>query len=711
MIEHALIYAKRGWAVLPCKNKIPLTPHGYKDASVDETVIRQMFANRRDVNIAIATGKMSGIFVVDVDVKNGAHGDESLREMESEFGELPHTVESLTWSKGKHILFSYPKCGIGCKTGVRPGIDIRGDGGYVIAPPSVIEGKTYEWEVSHHPDETMIAEAPEWLIDLLNEKKSVIDLSDQGTKITKNRNDTLMHMGVRLRKMGLEHQQIEMMLQSINENRCSPPLPKKEVSAVAKSVSRYGVESSTKYDDPFTDVWNAKIFFEKYGDSIKYCDALGGWFIWDDTRWKKDDTFQILRLAKNTVKQMYQMAKVNNDKSLFHHAVNCESEARLKAMINLVRSEGEVAAISDQFDSDVFLLNCLNGTLNLQTGELRPHNKDDYITRRVKLNYNKNADCPEWRRFLMTIFQGCKQIIDFMQKAVGYSLSGSIKEQCIFILYGIGMNGKSTFLKHIFRILGDYAMNTPSSTLFEKHNDTIPNDVARLKGVRFVTAVESSKSKAMAEALIKQLTGDDPISARFLYKEFFDFFATFKIFLATNYKPNISGTDKGIWRRIITIPFEKVISEEERDPELDEKLVREYEGILKWAVDGFQLWQTQGLGRPDKVTAATNEYQKESDLIGSFLDERCVIGVDYKVQTSLILKNIQQWAKDNGLRYINRNEFIDYMKRKGFKKDKLTTGGDRGNIFWFGIGLKASEPQGGGESGDFSGDFSEKRPF
>lgn len=711
MIEQALIYAKRGWAVFPCKNKIPLTAHGYKDASIDEAVIRQMFVNHKDANVAIATGKVSGVFVVDIDVKNDAHGDESLADLEREFGQLPHTVESLTWTKGRHIFFRYPQMGVGCRTGLRSGIDIRGDGGYVIAPPSVIEGKSYAWEASHDPEETMIVDAPDWLIELLSEKQQAIDLSDEGAKITENRNDTLMHMGVKMRKMGLEYQQIEMMLQTINQNRCSPALPKKEVSAIAKSVSRYGVENRKKYDDPLTDVWNAKMFFDKYGEDIRYCDALGGWFIWDGTRWKKDDTFQILRLAKNTVKQMYQMAKVNSDKFLFKHAVKCEGESRLKAMISLVRSEEKIAVVNDQFDSDVFLLNCLNGTLNLQTGELRAHSKEDYITRRIELNYNKAADCSEWRRFLMTIFQGDLQLIEFMQKAVGYSLSGSIKEQCIFILYGIGMNGKSTFLKHIFRMLGDYALNTPASTLMEKYNDSIPNDVARLKGMRFVTALESGKSKAMAEAQIKQLTGDDPISARFLHREYFDFFATFKIFFATNHKPNISGTDKGIWRRIITVPFEKVISAKERDPLLDEKLVREYEGMLNWAIEGFRLWQAHGLGRPDKVTAATNEYQEESDLIGGYLDERCVIGADFKVQASFILKDIQQWAKDNGLRYVNRNEFIDYMKKRGFVKDKLTSGGDRGNIFWFGIGLKASDSQNRGESGEVFSDVSEKRPF
>ena len=703
MLKTALQYARRGWAVFPCKNKIPLTPHGFKDASKDVKVIRQMFSQNKRANIAIATGKVSGIFILDIDVKNGRHGDESLLELEKEHGELPHTVEALTWSGGRHVFFKYPENGIGCKADIKPGIDIKGDGGYIIAPPSRIDGKSYEWEVEHQPGDTVIADAPDWLIAMLD--KQHIDLSDKEAKITQNRNDTLMHMGVKFRKMGLEYPQIEMMLQSINETRCLPPLSKKEILTIAKSVARYSAALSAKTQDPLTDVWNANLFFEKYGNDIKYCDGLGGWFIWDGTRWKRDDIFQILRLAKNTAKQMYQMARVNNDKLLYKHAAKSESESRLNAMVSLVRCESNIAIISEQFDKDIFLLNCKNGTLDLATGELRPHSKNDYITRRVELNYNPSADCPEWKKFLVDIFQGDSQLIDFMQRAAGYSLSGSTKEQCIFMLYGVGRNGKSTFLKHIYRILGDYALNTPASSLMEKYSDSIPNDIARLKGTRFVTSIESGKAKALAEAQIKHLTGDDPISARFLHKEFFDFFATFKIFLATNHKPHISGTDKAIWRRIRTIPFERVITPEEEDKQLDERLAKEYEGILAWAVEGFKKWQKEGLGKASKIIEATNEYQEESDIIGNYIEERCLTGPEYKVQTSVILKDLQQWAKDNGLRYIKRSEFIDYMKRRGFTKDRISFGNVRGAIFWFGIGLRVD----GGQSGDPYDD--DKRPF
>src|SRR3972149_4715354 len=182
-VEQALTYASREWAVFPCRNKIPLTPHGYKDASKDVEAVMRMFSEHRNANIAIATGKVSGIFVLDIDVKNGAGGLESLSDLDREFGELPHTVEAITWSGGRHIFFRYPEKGVGCKTGIRPGIDVRGDGGYVIAAPSVIEGKGYEWEVEHHPDETMIADAPEWLLGLLEGKQPAVDPPGQGRKL------------------------------------------------------------------------------------------------------------------------------------------------------------------------------------------------------------------------------------------------------------------------------------------------------------------------------------------------------------------------------------------------------------------------------------------------------------------------------------------------------------------------------------------------
>ncbi len=687
IIEIAKEYISHGWFVFPCRGKIPATPHGFKDAIKDENKVESFFNTHK--NIAIVTGSVSGIFVVDIDVKDGKQGDKSLGELIMQHGDFPETLISKTWSGGQHIFFRYPKDKIiKCKIDVVKAIDIRGDGGYIIAAPSRIKGKSYKWQIPI--DDIMIADAPEWLLNLCEDKyeSNEVDLSSNTSKITKDRHRTLLLMAVKMRKMGFDYNSIYTNLIDINRKRCVPPKSEKEINNISKDVSKY--EESNNINEPLTDVWNSSLFYEKSGDDIKYCDALGGWYVWDGKRWKHDESYEIMRLAKSTVKHIFQMSDVADKiskKKLFSHAVKSESVSKLKAMIELTKSEPGITIKSDMFDKDLYDLNCSNGTIDLISSDIHIHNKDNFITKLIDVDYNKKAECPTWHRFLETVFLGDSDLIDYIQKAVGYSLSGSMAEQCLFILYGIGQNGKSTFLKHLYKILGDYAMNTPASTLIEKYNESIPNDIARLKAARFVTSIESGKHKKFAEAQIKQLTGDDPISARFLHKEFFDFFAKFKIFFATNHKPKISGTDIGIWRRIKTIPFEKTFTADEIDKTIDKKIESEYEGILAWAVEGFMKWKSEGLGRVDKIDLATAEYKEDSDIIGSFIEEQCVLGQSLRVKSNAITKALQEWAHDGGMKYISRSELIEYLKSKGYEKKR----GEQGYVYWYGIGLQSGE--------------------
>ncbi|OGW10307.1 MAG: hypothetical protein A2W75_02760 [Nitrospinae bacterium RIFCSPLOWO2_12_39_15] len=682
MINFALKYIERGWSVFPCIEKKPLTTHGYKDATSDPEVAKQKFSN--NPNIGIATGKVSDIFVLDVDVKDGKNGDDVLAKLESENGDLPNTIESLTCSGGRHIYFKYPKTKIiGCKTDILRGLDIRGDGGYVIAPPSVANGKSYEWEVSHHPDETTIADAPDWLLDLIISPRPHIDLSKESEKIVKNRNDTLMRIGMNLRRLGLEAKNIESVLQNINDTRCTPPLSKKEVSTISQSVAKYATKD---INSPLTEMWNAELFLDQYSENIRYCPLLGGWFVWDGRRWGQDDTMQIEKFSKTVIKQMIEIGRNSDNKTLIKHAIKSQRAHDMKAMLDIAKSD--VAISPTSFDTDSMLLNFKNGTFDLESGVLSAHDRDKNITKLIEQDYDAAAQCPVWNNFLDTVFSGDKELISYMQRVIGYSLTGEVSEQCIFILYGFGMNGKSTFLKHIYRILGDYAINTPSTTLMEKFNEGIPNDLARLKGTRFVTSSETGKGRKLAESKIKQMTGDDPISARFLHKEYFDFMPTFKIFLSTNYKPHISGTDTGIWRRIRTIPFEKVITEQERDISLDSKITAEYAGIINWAIEGFKKWKEGGLKTASKILDKTKEYKEDSDVIGIFLDEKCVKGEGLILSTSETLRSIQEWSKENGITSVKRHEFLEYMNRMGYEKVRS---GEDGRIYFKGIGLKKTD--------------------
>lgn len=682
-------YTSFGWSIFPVNGKVPFAKGGFHQAVDDCEQAEKLFKPHPGCNLAVATGKVSGIFVLDIDIKKETKGDESLIELTKKYTPLPNTILAKTWSGGFHYYFNYPHdIIIKNKAGIQPGIDIRGDGGYVVAPPSVIEGKTYEW--INHPDKTNIADAPEWLIQLIIEHKPVIDLSaENGGVIRENRNDTLMYMGVGLRRMGWNGERINELLQETNTLRCKPPLSDTEVTKISKSVARYAKKTELK--KPLTDVYSAKFFTDVHGKNIRHCDALGGWFIWTDTHWAKDDSYEIMTLAKNVAKKMREQGINQEDKHLIKHGVKTESRAKLDAMVALAKSNN-VAVPSEQFDQDHYVINCQNGTLHLNSQELVSHTKTDYCTKMTLVAYLPEAKAIRWTRFLEEIFWTNGKpdygLIRYMQKAIGYSLSGSVEEQCIFILYGTGSNGKSTFLKHIYKVLGNYAISTPASTLMEKYGDTIPNDIARLKGIRFVTTIESSQSRQLADSVVKLLTGDDPISARFLHREYFDFFATFKIFLATNHKPIPKGTDEGIWRRLITIPFDRMIAEEERDPLLDDTLRSEYEGIFAWAVEGYRLWKKEGLETTSRIEEMKKEYRNDSDVIGQFIGEECLCGAGMTVSAGDLQREVGHWCKDSGIRTIKRSVLNSYLFDKKFYKEQGTMGSNKGRYVWHGIGFK-----------------------
>jgi len=439
---------------------------------------------------------------------------------------------------------------------------------------------------------------------------------------------------------------------------------KTEVSKMSNVDNKYKSVKHLALPAQHTDTGNATFFANLYGQVVRHCHTSHKWLIWDGRRWAEDKTGEIYCKAKEAVRKMFRMACKHKDDEkrakLVKHALNSQYESRLRAMINLVRSEDGIPVTQDALDSDPWLLNVENGTLDLRIGELRPHRQEDLITKLIPVPYEANATCPTWNAFLQRIMGGSEDLIRFLQKAIGYSLTGSTKEQVIFILYGTGANGKSTFLITIHSLLGDYARQTPTETLLTKWGNRIPNDVARLKGARFVDAAEAESGKHLAEGLIKQLTGGDKISARFLYGEYFEFDPTFKIFLAVNHKPTIRGSDHAIWRRIRLIPFSVTIPPEEQDKTLSEKLKTEAPGILRWAVEGCLLWQIEGLGLPDSVKAATAEYRSEMDAISDFIKEYCEVTPGVKTPFSDLFYKYQDWCIEN------EEEDKDQLSKKEF---------------------------------------------
>ena len=453
-----------------------------------------------------------------------------------------------------------------------------------------------------------------------------------------------------MRHGGMAPAAIRAALQADSEARFEPPLTEKEID--------YFVGEAVKWEPGkeifhLTELGNAQRLVRLHGQDLRFCNKRG-WYAWDGKRWKHDGTGEIKRRGKDTVRSIYLEAAHCSDgkmrDALGEHARRSEAKARIDAMIGLAESEPGIPVLHDELDRDPWLLNVGNETIDRRIGELRPHARGDLITKIVPIEFDPSAECPEWLKFLDRIFASRADLIRFLRKAIGYCLTGLTTEQCAFLLYGLGANGKSTLLKILSHILGEYWRQMRTETLMLKHGaDAIPNDIAALFGARLATAVETENGRRLAESVIKQMTGDDTMTARFLHREFFDFEPQFKIWLACNHKPRITGTDYAIWRRIRLIPFTVTIPEDERDPDLLNKLRGELPGILAWAVAGCELWQTHALKPPAEVAAATNVYREESDSIAQFIEECCNLGdPEQTVSKNGLYEAYQMWAEQSG---------------------------------------------------------------
>ncbi|QLI45380.1 DNA primase [Bacillus pumilus] len=439
-----------------------------------------------------------------------------------------------------------------------------------------------------------------------------------------------------------------------------------------------------------TELGNAERIVYYHGKNIRYCNELE-WLIWDGKRWEEDSKRKIEAITAKTLRALYGEAEAAEDKirkkQLYDWAKKCE---RRSIRINSILDVRPMVSVKKKdFDSFKFLFNCDNGVINLKTGELRPHDRNLLLTKMSHIPYEKDADCPNWINFLESIFLTTTgdpdhELIEYLQKAIGYSLTGVTKEQIMFFLFGNGRNGKSTFINVIQDILGDYARQTNSDTFLKKKNESgINNDVARLDGARFVSAVESEEGQQLSEALVKQITGGEKMSARFLRQEYFEFTPEFKVFFTTNHKPIIKGGDNGIWRRIKLVPFTVTIPEEKIDADLPEKLKREMPGILRWIVDGCLKWQKEGLKDPKAIRNATQGYREDMDILGPFLNENCTIHEDASIEAKILYENYKKWCFQNDEIDLKNRSFYRQLEVRGFKKEN----GTKNKVYFKGLTL------------------------
>jgi len=703
-------------------------------SSCDQDIVNRWWARWPNANIGVHMGK-SGLLGVDLDTKRGTDGPANWDALNIEC----RTHMASTANGGFHLYLLVDGEYTKSASKVAPGIDIQCGDAYLVAPPSRIGEKGYTWI-----DDDPVLPMPQALVELLKPKVRDVQrqvVASNGNRYGKKaledecrtlagtaegtRNNQLNNAALSLGKLvaGGVLSEDEVFAALLNacaangllaedgEAQCRKTIASgfkaglKQPRGVPEKFTRVNSEEPPAWmdEDPgpspdldsnekrteqfnMTDLGNSERMAAMHGGDLLWCDPWSSWLCWDGKRWRKDDTREIDRRVNDVVRSIYAEAAAEPDsdrrKALGTWAHQCEGAFRRRAIAEGARSM--LPARPSEFDTDPWLLNVDSGTLDLRTGERKTHERCDMLTKLAPVEYDPDAKAPTWEAFLQRIMAGNEDLIGFLQRAVGYSLTGDTREQVFFICYGTGANGKSTFLEALSAALGDYAQKTPTETLLTKRGGGIPNDVARLRGARMVTAVEAEEGRHMAESLVKQMTGGDTVAARFLHQEFFEFVPAFKLWLATNHKPVIRGTDYAIWRRIRLIPFTVTIPEEDQDHGLGEKLKAELPGILAWAVRGCTEWQKNGLGTPSEVSQATDAYRAEMDVLGSWLDSCCTLGPTASGRAGELYNSYKEWCAVSGERATGSKTFWQALEERGFDKARDTKG-----VFYIGIGLLA----------------------
>jgi putative DNA primase/helicase len=428
--------------------------------------------------------------------------------------------------------------------------------------------------------------------------------------------------------------------------------------------------------ESLTDAGNSRRFVRLRGEDLRFVPGLG-WQCWSDGYWKSDPSAP-MRAAKAVAQEIYHEAARERDDArraaLAKWAVASQSRQRLEAMIFLAQSEPEIALDADALDTDPYLLNVMNGTIDLRSGELMAPNREDYITRQAPVTFDPKAKCLLWERTLKRIFDGNQKLISYIQRAFGYSLTGDTSAKTLFFLYGPrGDNGKTTAVELKLALLGPYGIKSNAEILMEQNinrsGGAASPDLISLRGARFVVTSELSDGKKLNTTAVKDLTGGDSISARSLYQAPITFLPTHKLWMFGNHKPIIRGDDPATWRRVHLIPFTVSIPLKEQDRELPSKLRSELPGILNWVLHGCREWQREGLNPPEEVMAATAEYRQQMDTLGQFINEECRMGVRETINIADLYKRYTKWCEDEGRRYSEtKTRFVQLMVERGFKR-------------------------------------------
>ncbi len=655
-------WAEAGVAVFPIVltldsdggiNKKPLTVHGHKDATCD---VGEVFGDVRTLKegetlgVGILPGD-AGLIVFDVDRKHGKDGYPAADRLG-----IPSTCYSTTPSGGQHrFITKLDDVHVGnVSTWGSEGVDVRSDDGWVVAPGVVTPWGS--WSSTLTPSE-LVNGAPKCPHDVWEHLVSGSNVSVPTSTIPEGeRNMTLTSVAGSLRRKGMTEDEIALHLVLVNDERCDPPLDDDEVVGIAHSVGRYEPETMRNVEGAIdgyrlTDAGNSERLLSIAEGKIRYVDKWQSWIVYLGGAWHLDEGgSHVTEYAKKVAKTIFvhcsTMPDSNESRALLKHGKHCETARAIRDMVWLSRGAPSVATNHEDLDSHPYLLNVLNGTVNLQTGVLHAHDPEDLLTLQVPVNYDEDAQAPLWDACLRT-WQPEPEMRAYLQLEAGAGAVGRATET-LSVHYGTGANGKSKFWGAVQHALGEYACVPHKSLLMTTRNEQPTAEKAHLFRKRLAIASETKSRDRLDEEQVKSITGSDRMSVRRMRQNPWEFEPTHTMVVLTNHKPGIDGTDESVWRRVRLIPWNVTIPLAERDEDLASKLKAEAEGILVWIVEGARRLVAEGFVPPEAVKVATKAYRHSEDYLSRLVDELFEFGPSFEVETGVLLEEVAGWCQVNG---------------------------------------------------------------
>ena len=667
--------------------KSPYTANGLKDATTDVAKINAYWKKQPDALVGVVCGERSGILAVDIDSGDNKCGEASFAATGLT---IPQTVQTRTMSGGRHIFFKYPtgaNIRNSASTCFGKDVDVRAEGGYVIFAGSVLpDGRRYEYVEKLGIEEVEIAPLPdEYLKRLQAPAKNTQRKKATGTP-KGARNDTLFHHSVRATHGGLSDEEVRATAFELNQT-FNPPLEGDEVENTVKSSVGYRKNSRL----PYTDLGNAERFREAWRGSVYYVREHRTWAYFDGQRWVLDDA-AAARMAHETVRGIVREA-VGGDPDDLQQAIRwqktSEANARIKSLLDIASQLAGVSISQEAFDTQPYLVNFVNGTMDLAKGEFREARASDKITRLAGCEWDPEARAPRFVQFISEVVGEDEDDAHYLKKLTGYILSGERMEQRLQILIGDGGDGKSTFIETVKRLMGDYQTTLAATSISAQNTAAIPNDIAKLAGKRLATISELPQKLHVNTQLVKAMSGGDTLTARFLHKEYFDFQPTAQLLVATNFYPFADPEDKAFFRRLAILRFPKSFAHENPDKDLKSKLAAELPGIAAWAVEGYRAYLEEGLELTHSMHSELDKYRRFTDPLTGFF-ENCVQvthrDTDF-VATDDLVDTAVEYCRSEDRPHPDKHAVIRYMERRGLERIQRRSGNKRVRGF---VGLRIS---------------------